>query len=57
MRKRLIWLEIGNGRDFVILPVHGIVFFYRDGDEFTVFDSKAREHKFELIHLEIINAK
>jgi len=48
MRKRLIWLEIGNGRDFVILPVHGIVFFYRDGDEFTVFDSKAREHKFEL---------
>jgi hypothetical protein len=26
-------------------------------DEFTVFDSKAKEHKFELIHLEIINAK
>ena len=56
MRERLAWLEIGNGKDFAILPVHGIVFFYCDGDEFRVF-AKAREHKFELIHLQIINAK
>lgn len=44
---RFQWSEIG--RNTVILPVHGQVQFYQDGNYFVVLDSKNHKHKFALV--------
>lgn len=42
----LEWVEVGQRA--LILPVHGTVEFYRDGDWFIVLDTKNKKHKFAL---------
>jgi hypothetical protein len=53
--QRLTWAETGKSKSAIILPVHGTVNFYRDGDSFVVLDAKKKKHKFALIHMETLN--
>ncbi len=50
--QRITWVEAG--RNTIILPVHGTIEFYRDGNWFVVLDAKNKKHKFGLLHLETI---
>ena len=43
----LQWSESGNKT--IILPINGIVEFYRDGNWFIVMDTKHKKHKFALV--------
>lgn len=52
--ERITWLESGNGKNVIILPVNGVIEFYRDGSLFVVTDLKGKKHKFGLVHLEAI---
>ncbi len=45
--QRLAWSEVG--RSAVILPVNGVIEFYRDGNKFIVLDAKKKKHKFVLV--------
>jgi hypothetical protein len=45
------WGEIGTRA--IILPVNGVIDFYRDGDKFIVLDVKNRKHKFTMLAQQI----
>lgn len=51
--ERMTWGEDGNGKNVIILPVHGTIQFYRDGKWFIVMDSSNKKHKFGILHLEV----
>ena len=46
---RYEWSEVGRKK--VVLPVNGLIEFYRDGDWFIVLDSKRKKHKFALVSM------
>jgi hypothetical protein len=48
---RYTWSEIG--KNIIILPVNGVVQFYRDGDHFILTDSNNKKHKFGLIGMTV----
>jgi hypothetical protein len=52
---RYSWSEVG--KNTVILPVHGTISFYRDGNFFVVLDAKNKKHKFSLIGMTALSAK
>jgi hypothetical protein len=41
------WSEIG--KNTIILPVNGVISFYRDGNAFIVLDTNHKKHKFALV--------
>ena len=44
---QLQWSEVGKQK--VILPVNGMIQFYRDKNWFVVLDNKGKKHKFGLV--------
>ena len=44
---RYTWSE--HSKKKVVLPVHGTIRFYRDGDYFVVLDTNGKKHKFGLL--------
>jgi hypothetical protein len=48
---RLEWSEATSPS--VILPVNGVIQFYRDKDWFIVLDSKKKKHKFGLVGMTV----
>jgi hypothetical protein len=50
---RMTWIEIKSNKA-IVLPVHGEIKFYQDGDKFIVIDSGNKKHKFALTHMETI---
>lgn len=43
------WAE--TGRSQIVLPVNGVIEFYREKDWFIVLDPKRKKHKFALMRL------
>ena len=44
---RYTWSE--RSKKKVVLPVHGSIRFYRDGDYFYILDTRGKKHKFALL--------
>ncbi len=50
------WIKVVR-RNYLVLPVNGIVQFGRDGGHFYVFDAKRKKHKFALVGMRAILTK
>lgn len=63
--ERMTWVEVSTYKvgtrtqdvvEAIPLPVNGTVEFYRHGNFFVVSDATHKEHKFSMVHQEIIQA-
>ena len=42
---------------FIILPVLGMIEFYRDGKYFVILDEQGKKHKFVVTHILVLNSE